>query len=94
MGQAGGHDRAATVALRGRDSQPPVDQAVRKRSVTVAGHKTSLSLEAAFWRRLKAFAAADGVSLNALIERIDKTRQGNLSSAVRVYVLERTRGSD
>jgi predicted DNA-binding ribbon-helix-helix protein len=80
--------------LPGRESKPPVDQAVRKRSVTIAGHKTSLSLEAAFWHALKAFAAADGVSLNALIERIDKTRRGNLSSAVRVYILERTRRTD
>jgi predicted DNA-binding ribbon-helix-helix protein len=70
-----------------------MDPAVRKRSVSIAGHKTSLSLEAAFWHSLKAFAAADGLSLNALIERIDKTRQGNLSSAVRIYVLERTRGA-
>jgi len=65
-------------------------QAVRKRSVTVAGHRTSFSIEEAFWQRLKAFATADGISLNTLIERIDQDRQGNLSSAVRVYVLERT----
>lgn len=64
-------------------------QAVRKRSVTVAGHRTSFSVEDAFWRRLTSFAAADGISLNTLIERIDKDRKGNLSSAVRVYVLER-----
>jgi len=80
--------------LPGRDAPQPLDQAVRKRSVTIAGHKTSLSLEAAFWHALKVFAADDGVSLNALIERIDQTRQGNLSSAARVYVLERTRGTD
>jgi predicted DNA-binding ribbon-helix-helix protein len=67
-----------------------VDQAVRKRSVNIAGHRTSFSVEEVFWRRLKSFAAADGLSLNALIEQIDKGRQGNLSSAVRVYVLERT----
>ena len=65
-------------------------QVVRKRSVNIAGHRTSFSIEDAFWRRLKAFAAADGLSLNALIEQIDKARQSNLSSAVRVYVLERT----
>jgi predicted DNA-binding ribbon-helix-helix protein len=67
-----------------------VDQEVRKRSVNITGHRTSFSIEEVFWRRLKAFAAADGLSLNALIEQIDKGRQGNLSSAVRVYVLERT----
>jgi predicted DNA-binding ribbon-helix-helix protein len=67
-----------------------VDQTVRKRSVNIAGHRTSFSVEEVFWRHLKSFAAADGLSLNALIEQIDKGRQGNLSSAVRVYVLERT----
>ena len=72
--------------------EQPVEQAVRKRSVTVAGHRTSFSIEEAFWRRLKAFAATDGISLNTLVEQIDQGREGNLSSAVRVYVLERTAG--
>ncbi len=62
---------------------------VKKRSVKIAGHRTSLSLEEAFWRALKRIAAQDGVSINRLIERIDRERAGNLSSAVRVYVLER-----
>ncbi len=64
-------------------------QIVRKRSVEIAGHRTSLSLEAVFWSALKRLAAKEGVSLNKLIERIDRAREGNLSSAVRVYVLER-----
>ncbi len=62
---------------------------VKKRSVEIAGHRTSLSLEEAFWRTLKRIAARDGVSINRLIERIDRERAGNLSSAVRIYVLER-----
>jgi predicted DNA-binding ribbon-helix-helix protein len=66
-----------------------VSQAIKKRSVEIAGHRTSLTLEAAFWRTLKRLAARDRVSINKLIERIDRDRQGNLSSAVRVYVLER-----
>ena len=66
-----------------------MSQTIRKRSVEIAGHRTSLSLEAAFWRALKRLAAKDGLSLNKLIERIDRAREGNLSSAVRVYVLER-----
>jgi len=65
------------------------DQSVRKRSVTLAGHRTSLSLEHAFWQALKAAARAEGLSLNALIARIDRERSGNLSSAVRVYLLNR-----
>ena len=66
-----------------------VSQTVKKRSVEIAGHRTSLSLEEAFWRALKRIAARDGVSINRLIERIDRERGGNLSSAVRVYILER-----
>ncbi len=60
---------------------------VKKRSVEIAGHRTSLSLEEAFWRALKRISARDGVSINRLIERIDRERAGNLSSAVRIYVL-------
>ena len=69
---------------------------LHKRSVTIAGHRTSLSLEQPFWEALKALAEDDGVSLAALIERVDRERtEGgepyNLSSALRVYVLERLR---
>jgi predicted DNA-binding ribbon-helix-helix protein len=66
-----------------------MNQAVQKRSVEIAGHRTSLTLEAAFWRALKRLAAQDRMSINKLVEHIDRNRQGNLSSAVRVYVLER-----
>ena len=66
-----------------------LDQRIKKRSVEIAGHRTSLSLEEAFWRALKRMAARDGVSLSTLIQRIDRERSGNLSSAVRVYLLER-----
>lgn len=60
---------------------------VRKRSVMIAGHPTSVTLEEPFWDALKELAAAEGLSVNALIERIDATRTGNLSSALRVHVL-------
>ncbi len=61
---------------------------LRKRSVLVAGHKTSVSLEAAFWDELRAIAAARDLSLNALIAEIDQSRSGNLSSAIRLHVLD------
>jgi len=63
-----------------------------KRSVTVAGHATSVSLEEAFWRALAGIAEAEKMSVNALITRIDRGRDagGNLSSAIRVYVLEKS----
>lgn len=59
-----------------------------KRSVTLSGHRTSVSLEDAFWVALKRAAARRGQPLSALIAEIDQKRQGNLSSALRVFALE------
>jgi predicted DNA-binding ribbon-helix-helix protein len=60
-----------------------------KRSIVIVGHKTSVSLEAPFWRGLRDIAAAKGVSLSDLVASIDKDRQqGNLSSHIRLFVLE------
>ena len=61
---------------------------LRKRSVTVAGHPTSFSLEEEFWRDLHRVAHQRNLSLNALVSSIDASRAGNLSSALRVFVLE------
>ena len=60
---------------------------LRKRSVLVAGHRTSVSLEDAFWDVLKDIAARRGLSLNQLVAEVDEGRTGNLSSALRVYAL-------
>lgn len=61
-----------------------------KRSVVVAGHRTSIALEPAFWDELTVIAARRGVSLNALVSEIDAARGdvANLSSAVRLYILD------
>ena len=64
---------------------------LRKRSVRIAGHDTSVSLEEAFWDALRALAAGRGQSVNALIAEIDRTRTGNLSSAIRVFALAAAR---
>ena len=63
---------------------------VRKRSVTIRGHRTSYSLEQPFFEELAAIAAARGQKLAALIAAIDETRprDANLSSALRVFVLD------
>lgn len=61
---------------------------IRKHSVLIAGHRTSVSLEEVFWRELKSIAQARGKSVNSLITEIDEGRGGNLSSAIRVFVLE------
>ena len=61
---------------------------IRKRSVVLKGHATSVSLEEEYWTELKRMAAEAAVSLGALIGRIDDARGGaNLSSAVRLAVL-------
>jgi predicted DNA-binding ribbon-helix-helix protein len=60
-----------------------------KRSFTISGHRTSISLEKQFWDALKAIAAEEGASVASLIGRVDKTRgEGGLSSAVRVWILQ------
>lgn len=65
--------------------------AVVKRSIVIGGHKTSVSLEDAFWGRLKKIAAAESGTISKLVSEIDGTRQNsNLSSAIRVFVLEHT----
>ncbi|WNJ99422.1 ribbon-helix-helix domain-containing protein [Thalassospiraceae bacterium LMO-JJ14] len=61
---------------------------IKKRSVSIAGHATSISLEDAFWTRLGTIAKRRGQSLSALIRDVDEARTGNLSSALRVFVLE------
>ena len=64
------------------------DQSVKKHSVVIAGHRTSISLEPAFWDALKAIAEQRRLSLAALVADIDAARgPANLSSAIRVFVL-------
>jgi predicted DNA-binding ribbon-helix-helix protein len=64
-----------------------------KRSLTVRGHRTSVSLEPEFWEAFRAIAAADGRALNELAAEIDAGRGTGrgLASAIRVFVLERAR---
>jgi predicted DNA-binding ribbon-helix-helix protein len=63
-----------------------------KRSVVIDGHRTSVSLEPAFWEVLKEIAERRSLSINKLIAEIDRGRTGNLSSAIRVFVLRTVRG--
>lgn len=68
---------------------PPV-----KRSVEIAGHKTSISLEPVFWEKLREEAAAAGIPINALVARIDAERleaptPPGLASAIRVWLIAR-----
>ncbi|SFV06251.1 Predicted DNA-binding protein, contains Ribbon-helix-helix (RHH) domain [Methylobacterium sp. 174MFSha1.1] len=73
------------------DGPPPgslPEGGLLKRSLVIAGHRTSVSLEAAFWEALRRLALARGLSVQALVGRIDAERgEQNLSSAIRVFVL-------
>jgi predicted DNA-binding ribbon-helix-helix protein len=66
-----------------------------KRSVSIAGHRTSVSLEEPFWDALRMIADRRGLSVQALVGRIDAGRGGqNLSSAIRVFVLDAVQARD
>lgn len=61
---------------------------MRKHSLEIAGHRTSVTLEDEFWNALRDLAKRQGRSLNVLVAEIDEARDGNLSSAIRVHVLK------
>ena len=70
----------------------PIKSSVVKHSMIVNGRDSSVSIEGAFWNALKEIAVAQNISANALVSKIDRERQAaNLSSAIRVYVLEHYR---
>ena len=66
---------------------------IRKRSVRLAGHQTSVSIEDAFWDQLVRIAREQDLSINSLITQLDADRTGNLSSAIRIYVLDQLTGA-
>jgi predicted DNA-binding ribbon-helix-helix protein len=75
-----------------QDKRRRMTLSVRKRSVVVAGHRTSISLEEAFWLALRGIALRRSLSMNALVAAVDAERSpeqpGNLSSALRVFILD------
>ena len=68
----------------------PIEKsAIEKRSIVVGGHKTSVSLEEAFWSGIKEISGARNMTMSELVGEIDANRhQGNLSSAIRLFVLD------
>ena len=66
---------------------------MKKHSITLNGHRTSISLEDEFWIELQNLAASDNRALQDLVQDIDRNRSGNLSSALRLYVLEKLKKS-
>ena len=69
---------------RGRD-------VLKKRSLTIHGHRTSISLEEPFWAALNDIAKARQMSVASLVQMIDKERSGGLSSAIRIFILAELR---
>ncbi|GMG82871.1 ribbon-helix-helix domain-containing protein [Paralimibaculum aggregatum] len=74
-------------------AEPEAPDRPVKRSLTLSGHRTSVSLEAAFWDAFRELAAGRGVSVNALAAEIDAARMppASLASAIRVFVLREIR---
>ena len=62
---------------------------MKKHTITIAGHMTSISLEDVFWQALQAEAKAQNLSVAGLVAQIDKNRSTGLSSAIRVYLYNR-----
>jgi len=63
------------------------DARLKKRSVRLQGHETSVSVESIFWDELRRLAQAQNLSLNGLVTQIDEARTGSLSGALRLYVI-------
>lgn len=71
------------------EARPKAGSGIVKHSLAIAGHRTSISLESAFWDALKTIAVERGMPLAALVATIDAERgDANLSSAIRVFVLD------
>jgi predicted DNA-binding ribbon-helix-helix protein len=80
------------MKLDRRRRKPSIKSLVLKQSVSINGHHSSISIEGAFWKALQEIAVAQNISANALISKIDnECESANLSSAIRVYVVEHYR---
>ncbi|WP_342767801.1 ribbon-helix-helix domain-containing protein [Aestuariispira insulae] len=77
---------AAMGVVTANDKYDPSE--IKKRSVVIAGHRTSISLENIFWDSLRSIATSKKVSVNQVVTDIDRKRTGNLSSAIRTFVLQ------
>ena len=69
--------------------RPKLKKKMKKHTLTIAGHVTSISLEDEFWDALKQASQEEGLSVAALVGQIDEARSTGLSSAIRVYLFKR-----
>ena len=81
------------VAVLAQGGGPGKGDGLVKGSVSIAGHRTSLSLEPIFWAALRSAAVGRGKPLNAVVTEIDEARTTNLSSAVRVWLFEQAQAA-
>ena len=82
-----------SIETRGAMGEAEMRSSIVKRSVAIGGHKTSVSLEDIFWQALREIAGEQGTTLSALLNDIDVHRQqSNLSSHIRMFVLDHYRG--
>ncbi len=63
------------------------NSSLKKYSVRIKGHDTSISLEPVFWQRIKEYSKENGISINELVSLLDENRQGNLSSTMRLFAI-------
>ncbi|WP_374764889.1 ribbon-helix-helix domain-containing protein [Yunchengibacter salinarum] len=85
-----GKESAASTGTAGENSYyPPENARLERHSVTLSGHRTSVSMERGLWQHLKRLAGADGLAVAELVRRIDEARTVPLSRALRAYVLTR-----
>lgn len=69
------------------------DKMLEKHSITLMGHKTSISIESEFWEELKLISKTQNKSINEIISSIDiKEHNGNLSSSIRVFIIQYLKG--
>jgi predicted DNA-binding ribbon-helix-helix protein len=78
--------REIKLVVKTEDTQRD-ETILRKRSVLISGHQTSISIEDAFWIELKSICKRETKSLNQIATEVDERRSGNLSSALRVFIL-------
>jgi predicted DNA-binding ribbon-helix-helix protein len=86
---AADHDESVEIGRKGGGNETPMNNRITKRSIVIAGRKTSVSLEEPFWVSAKEIAALEEITVIKLVEQIhNRGGHSNLSSAIRLFVLD------
>ncbi len=84
--------KKVSIKVANKKNEFKAGAAIKKRSVLISGHQTSISIEDEFWSELKFICKKNRKSFNQVITEVDETRSGNLSSALRVFILQNKSG--